>query len=54
MSKTNGLYQDTIEAALTKCEHYNAMGGLDNAVIRDIAHDAGVDFQDLLEHWERR
>jgi hypothetical protein len=37
-----------LERAYSECRHYNDMGGLDDEVIADIAHDYKVSF-DLLK-----
>ena len=43
------------DAAVGEARAYNRMGGLDEAVLKSIAHDFGVDYRDILEEldWGR-
>lgn len=43
---------DTLEDAVAEAKTYNRMGGLDEQVLRDIAHDYNVDVGDILEELE--
>lgn len=48
MPKDRTDLDDAVGEALA----YNRMGGLDEAVLKDIAHDHGVDYRDILEELE--
>lgn len=37
--------------ALAECEVYNSVGGLNDAVLEDIAHDHGVTIEELSKQW---
>lgn len=38
-----------MKEALEECKQYNRMGGLDDTVIKDIAHDHKVNYDELLK-----
>lgn len=42
-----------MQDAIAECLVYNRMGGLDESVIADIAHDHGVDEKELSDNWNK-
>lgn len=42
---------DNMEQALEECRQYNKLGGLDDTVIAEIAHDFEIDVDELIEAW---
>lgn len=46
---TRAVLATTLADAVGEAKAYNRMGGLDENVLRDIAHDYDVDMGDILE-----
>ena len=42
-----------MKQALMECHLYNRMGGLDDELMQDIAHDYDVDFEELKRLFEQ-
>ncbi len=49
---TLAVIADTLEDAVNEANAYNRMGGLDDQMLLDIAHDYGVEISDLKKAME--